>query len=101
VREVAPVGASEAEIAAFVRESSNTVHHPSGTCRMGAADDEGAVVGPALRVRGLEGLRIAEASVFPTIPSVNLCLTAIMVGERAAAFVLADAAAQVAIDVPR
>lgn len=101
VREVAPVGASEAEIAAFVRESSNTVHHPSGTCRMGAADDEGAVVGPALRVRGLEGLRIADASVFPTTPSVNLCLTAIMVGERAAAFVLADAAAQVAIDVPR
>ncbi|MFM7552319.1 MAG: GMC oxidoreductase, partial [Actinomycetota bacterium] len=51
--------------------------------------------------RGLEGLRIADASVFPTIPSVNLCMTAIMVGERAAAFVVADAAAQVAIDVPR
>ncbi len=101
VREVAPVGESEAEIAAFVRESSNTVYHPSGTCRMGAADDESAVVDPSLRVRGLEGLRIADASVFPTIPSVNLCMTAIMVGERAAAFVLADAAEQAARGVLR
>ena len=101
VREVAPVGESDAEIAAFVRESSNTVYHPSGTCRMGAADDEAAVVDPTLRVRGLEGLRIADASVFPTIPSVNLCMTAIMVGERGAALVVDPGAARIAADAAR
>ncbi len=83
VREVAPIGESDEELLAFVLESSNTVYHPAGTCRMGAADDDGAVVDPTLRIRGLDGIRIADTSIFPTIPSVNLCMTAVMVGERA------------------
>ena len=88
VREVAPLGESDDELAAFIRTSSNTVYHPCGTCRMGATDDAEAVVDPELRIRGLGGIRIADASVFPTIPSVNLCLTTVMVGERAADLVL-------------
>lgn len=67
---------------------------------MGAVDDEAAVVDPELRVRGLEGLRIADASVFPTIPSVNLCMTAIMVGERAADFVVAAGRDRIADAAP-
>jgi choline dehydrogenase-like flavoprotein len=99
VREALPVGESDEEIAAYVRESSNTVYHPSGTCRMGAEDDAGAVVDPALRVRGLDGVRIADASIFPSIPSVNLCLTTIMVGERAADLVLDGATSLPAVDL--
>lgn len=86
-RELAP-GAevvSDDALADYVRRTANTVYHPAGTCRMGAADDPGAVVDPQLRVRGLDGLRVADASVFPTLPSVNPCLSCMMVGERAAA----------------
>jgi len=60
------------------------VYHPAGTCRMGAASDELAVVDPQLRVRGLDGLRIADASVFPTMPAVNPMIGVLMVGEKAA-----------------
>ncbi len=90
VREVAPgerCGDDDESLGRYVRQASNTVYHPAGTCRMGAADDAGAVVDPALRVRGLERLRIADASVFPQMISVNLCLTTMMVGERCAALV--------------
>jgi choline dehydrogenase-like flavoprotein len=86
VREVAPGPevADEAAQLEYLRRTTNTVYHPAGTCRMGAADDRGAVVDPELRVRGLEGLRIADASVFPDMVSVHPCLTVMMVGERAA-----------------
>ncbi len=83
VGEVVPMGESDEQLLVYVLESSNTVYHPCGTCRMGSASDEGAVVDPDLRVRGLDGLRIAEASIFPTIPSVNLCMTTVMIGEVA------------------
>lgn len=79
---------SDDALAEYVRRTANTVYHPAGTCRMGAADDRGAVVDPQLRVRGLEGLRVADASVFPTLPSVNPCLSCMMVGERAASSIL-------------
>lgn len=87
VREVAPgpeVGSDDESLARYLRHASNTVYHPAGTCRMGRAGDAEAVVDPDLRVRGLERLRIADASVFPRMISVNLCLTVIMIGERCA-----------------
>lgn len=86
VREVFPgIGVqSDEELSAAQRADHQTVYHVSGTCRIGAADDELAVVDPRLRVRGVDGLRIADASVFPTIPSVNPVITVLMVGERAA-----------------
>jgi choline dehydrogenase-like flavoprotein len=60
------------------------VHHPAGTCRMGNADDELAVVDPSLRVRGVECLRVADASVFPAMIGVNPNLTCMMIGEKCA-----------------
>lgn len=79
---------SDEELGRYVRRTSNTVYHPAGTCRMGAADADDAVVDPALRVRGLERLRVADASVFPTMIGVNLCMTVMMVGERCAELTL-------------
>jgi choline dehydrogenase-like flavoprotein len=58
---------------------------------MGAADDPSAVVDPDLRVRGISGLRIADASVFPTMPTVNPMVAVLLIGERAAALVAAAA----------
>jgi choline dehydrogenase-like flavoprotein len=83
---------SDAELSAIERSVHQTVYHVSGTCRMGAVDDDAAVVDPRLRVRGIDGLRIADASVFPTLPSVNPVVTVLMVGERAADLVREDAA---------
>lgn len=64
-------------------------YHGVGTCRIGPADDPGAVVGPDLRVHGLDGLWVADASVLPTVPHANTNLAAIMVGEVAARHVAA------------
>ncbi|WP_165989894.1 GMC oxidoreductase [Streptomyces sp. YIM 98790] len=75
---------TDEELSAYARRAAHTVYHPAGTCRMGAADDRLAVVDPGLRVRGLAGLRIADASVFPTIPAVNPMIGVLMVGEKAA-----------------
>ncbi|MGB2311127.1 MAG: GMC oxidoreductase, partial [Candidatus Puniceispirillaceae bacterium] len=58
-------------------------YHPSCSCKMGAADDETAVVDPECRVRGLDGLRVVDSSIFPTIPNGNLNAPTIMVAERA------------------
>ncbi|MFR9757075.1 GMC family oxidoreductase [Streptomyces sp. TR06-5] len=74
---------SDEDISEYARRVAHTVYHPAGTCRMGAADDAGAVVDPALRVRGLQGVRIADASVFPTMPAVNPMIGVLMVGEKA------------------
>ena len=78
------------EILHFLRTTGQITHHMVGTCRMG--QDPMAVVDDRLRVRGLEGLRIADASVMPTIPSGNTNIPSIMVGEKCAAMVLEDAA---------
>ena len=64
-----------------------TGYHPAGTCRMGAADDRGAVVDGGLEVRGLAGLFVADASVMPELPRCNINLPTMMVGERAAELV--------------
>ncbi|MBW1596599.1 GMC family oxidoreductase [Streptomyces sp. JJ38] len=91
-REVAPGPevTSDEELSAYARQVAHTVYHPAGTCRMGAPDDALAVVDPLLRVRGLSGLRIADASVFPTIPAVNPMLGVLMVGEKAADLLKAE-----------
>jgi choline dehydrogenase-like flavoprotein len=61
-----------------------TYHHGVGTCRVGPADDRGAVVGPDLRVHGVDRLSVADASVLPTVPHGNTNIAAILVGELAA-----------------
>lgn len=73
----------------YIRGSGQTAWHTAGSCRMGS--DADSVVDPRLRVRGVDGLRVIDASVFPEIPSSNTNAPAIMVGERGADFVLADA----------
>jgi len=85
-REVAPGPGclTDAELERYVRATLATVHHPAGTARMGDPADESAVVDPELRVRGVDRLRVADASIFPELTSVNPCLTCMMVGERAA-----------------
>ncbi len=72
-----------------IRQQAYSVFHPCGTCRMGP-DPADSVVDPSLRVHGLSGLRIADASIFPTIPSGNTNAPAMMVGERAAELMLAE-----------
>ncbi len=72
----------------YIRGSGTTVYHPCGTCRMGS--DVGAVVDPDLRVRGIGGLRIADASVMPLVPSSNIQPAVMMVAERAADFIRAS-----------
>lgn len=77
---------SDLELADHIRRVCKTVFHPSGTCRMGS--DEHAVVDPQLRVRGIEGLRVADASIMPTLISGNTNAPCIMIGERCAEFIL-------------
>ncbi|NEW59287.1 choline oxidase, partial [Nocardia cyriacigeorgica] len=81
---------SDAELADYIRRTHNTVYHPAGTVRMGAADDAMSPVDPQLRVKGVEGLRVADASVFPEHTTVNPNITVMLVGERCAELV-ADA----------
>ena len=74
------------ELLDYVRTIGQTSYHPVGTCRMGG--DDASVVDPELRVRGVEALRVADASVFPTMPSSNTNAASMMVGERAARYIL-------------
>lgn len=68
----------------------STGYHPAGTCRMGASDDDWAVVDPRLRVRGVDGLHIVDASVMPDLPRCNINLPTLMIGERGADFIRQD-----------
>ncbi len=92
VREVfpGPQVQSDEELSAIERAIHQTVYHVSGSCRMGAADDPMAVVDPDLRVRGVHGLRVVDASVFPTLTSVNPVVTVMVVAERAVELMVAS-----------
>lgn len=79
---------SDADLDAFIREHAESAYHPCGTCRMGRADDPQAVVDPGGRVIGVEGLRVADSSVFPRITNGNLNAPSILVGEKMADHVL-------------
>ncbi|MQA09020.1 MAG: choline oxidase [Pseudonocardiaceae bacterium] len=81
---------SDAELSEVARATHQTVYHPSGTCRMGADGDPMAVLDPSLRVRGVAGLRVVDASVFPTLTSVNPVGTVMVVAERAADLIHQD-----------
>ncbi len=76
------------EIDAFVRAHAESAYHPCGTCRMGRAQDPGAVVDPQGRVIGVDRLRVADSSVFPRITNGNLNAPSIMVGEKMADHIL-------------
>lgn len=77
-----PQAVTDEELAEYVFKSCKTDHHPTGACKMGT--DRMAVVGPDLRVHGLEGLRVCDSSVMPRVPSSNTNAPTIMVGEKAA-----------------
>jgi len=79
---------SEEELARLAGDIGTTIFHPVGTCRMGRHDDPGAVVDSRLRLRGVAGVRIADASVMPTITSGNTNAPTLMIAERAAEWVL-------------
>jgi choline dehydrogenase len=80
---------SRADMMQFLRQSCSTYFHPTGTCKMGV--DEAAVVDPKLRVRGIEGLRVADASIMPTITTGNTNAPSILIGWRAADIILGNA----------
>ena len=73
---------SDAELDDFIRAHAESAYHPCGTCRMGRADDPLAVVDPQARVIGVDGLRVADSSIFPRITNGNLNAPSIMVGEK-------------------
>ncbi|MBA4089602.1 MAG: glucose-methanol-choline oxidoreductase [Sphingobium sp.] len=82
---------SDAEIDAALRKIVNTAYHPTGTCKMGPDSDPMAVVDGRLRVRGISGLRVVDASVMPAIISGNTSAPTMMIAQRAAGFILEDA----------
>lgn len=81
---------SDAELLAFIRAAAQSMYHPVGTCWMG--DDARAVVDARLRVHKVEGLRVADASIMPTIPAGNTNAPSMMIGAKAAGMILEDAA---------
>ena len=79
---------TDAELDAFIAEHVESAYHPCGTCKMGAVDDPMAVVDPACRVIGVDGLRVVDSSIFPRITNGNLNAPSIMVGEKASDLIL-------------
>jgi len=87
-REVAPGPScrTDGEIDAFVRRTAITAHHPCATCAMGSGDD--AVLDPALRVRGVDALRVVDASAMPDLVSGNINACVLMIAEKASDLIL-------------
>jgi choline dehydrogenase len=85
-REIQPGASVESdhEIDAFIRAKVESAYHPSCSCKMGAADDPRAVVDPDTRVRGLDGLRVVDSSIMPSVTTGNLNAPTIMLAEKAA-----------------
>ena len=85
-REIGPGAdvATDAQIETYTRQTAVTAHHPAGTCKMGVDKDPMAVVDDTLSVRGVERLRVVDASVFPDLVGGNINAPVIMIAERAA-----------------
>jgi choline dehydrogenase-like flavoprotein len=83
-----PSVATDPQLEAFIRANVGTTYHPVGTCKMGPQQDPMAVVDQRLRVHGIDGLRVADASIMPNIIGGNTSAPSVMIGERAAAFIL-------------
>jgi choline dehydrogenase len=88
-RDPGPSVSTDADLLTFVRARGTTIFHPTSSCRMGI--DEAAVVDPELRVKGVGRLRLADASVMPTVVSGNTNAATIMIGEKASDLILRDA----------
>ncbi|MDH4065276.1 MAG: FAD-dependent oxidoreductase [Acidobacteriota bacterium] len=82
--EPGPSATSPQDLERFVRRAADSIYHGAGTCRMGPASDEAAVVDPELRVRGVQGLRVADASIMPEVVNAPTHAAAVMIGEKAA-----------------
>jgi 4-pyridoxate dehydrogenase len=82
-RQVAPTGDSDQTLDAYIRKGAITVHHPAGTCSMGATSDSDRVVDEELRLVGTRGLRVVDASVMPDLIGGNINAPVIMIAEKA------------------
>jgi choline dehydrogenase len=87
-----PAAHSDDDLLEFAREYGATIFHPSGTCRMGPADDPLAVVDERLRVHGVTGLRVVDCSIMPTLVSGNTNAPVVMIAEKASDLIREDAA---------
>ena len=92
-RELAPGpdAVSDDELIDYIHKTHNTVYHPACTAHMGPDSDPEAVVDPRLRVRGVQGLRVADGSIMPFLPAINPCITTMMIGEKCADMLIQDA----------
>ena len=78
-----PAMKSDADLATFARRDTDTIYHGAGSCKMGPANDKTAVVDPSLRVRGVDGLRVADGSIMPEVVNATTNAACVMIGEKA------------------
>lgn len=98
-RELAPGpdAVTDDELVDYAHKTHNTVYHPACTAHMGPDSDPDAVVDPRLRVKGVQGLRIADGSIMPWLPAINPCITTMMIGEKCAEMLTEDARADTVV----